>query len=246
MAKINFKRGEFITHINIPHSFAIYGGERLESVPEDGNKKYYSLICYYNPHQSSKNQFGNWTISSVFDVEIDGNQCLYSLSDGDAAWWRRMNESEKNDALQLLADRKHLAYNPQTMSFRHLAQGENISFTPPTKNQTTTGVHSFGGVNVRNFGKSHRNSRTVNRTEGVSSVGLTVTRVTPEDYTQTKKIKGFDKRMSKCLVAAAKAENKKTASTRNVFYGPYGGFSGIDYGNDYYGGCLPFDYDYYD
>jgi hypothetical protein len=232
MGKIKFKKGEFITHINIPNSFAIYGGECLKSSTEGDKKSYYSLICYYNPQQTTKYEYGSYSIRTVFDAAVDGNDCLYTLSDADAAWWRRMNETEKNKALTMLADQKHLAYNPQTCTFRHLLQGENISFGEPKNNVNATSVHSFGGS--RNFGRTNRgsNSRVILRDYDYTKV----IRKTPKNYAQSKKINGFDNRMSKSLIAAAKTVNKKTASSRNAWYGPYG-FT------DYEG--LPFDdYDY--
>ena len=222
MGKIKFKKGEFITHINIPNSFAIYGGECLKSSTEGDKKSYYSLICYYNPQQTSMNEYGNYSIRTVFDAAVDGNDCLYTLSDADASWWRRMNETEKNKALTMLADQKHLAYNPQTCAFRHLAQGENISFGTPNNNVNATSVHSFGGS--RNFGRANRgnNSRIVVRDCTFANDYIKVIRKTPKNYAQSKKINGFDNRMSKSLIAAVKTVNKKTASSMNAWYGPYG------------------------
>ena len=202
--KINFVKGEFITHINNPKAFAIYEGEPLTPSVEDKDKVFYSLLCYYNPHQCSKNQYHSWTITNVFDYTMDDKQCQYSLSDADIAWWRRMNQKEVEKAISILAN-KHLAFDPISCSLRHMYPGEKLV----TPTQTQFGIHNTGKSVA--LGKSSiklRNGRTVTRTASYDDT-VKVKLTTPDDYTQTKKIKGLTNRMMKSLRKAIKIENKK-------------------------------------
>lgn len=245
MAKVNFKRGEFLTHINNPKMFAIYGGEELPYRPEDGGKTYYSLICYYNPNQTTKNQFNNWVVYSVFDADVDNKGCLYTISDADAAWWRRMNETEKGNAIKFLAEKKKLAYDPLTMKLRKMGPNEVLKFGPPPAQESNIVDDMIGGF--RNFTRiggrhGHSNNKHVNRTATYESPKITIQLTVPDGYKQKKKIKGLTNRMVKSIKAAVKIENKKTKIYNSSCYPPYrlgysDGYDCCGYGSEDY---LPF------
>ena len=95
MGKLDFKKGAFITHRKAPMVFAIFGGETF--MPEkEGDPYDRSLICYYDPCYYEIDENGNETVDEVFDCDVDGNGCPWTISDGDGNW-RLCDEQSLHD-----------------------------------------------------------------------------------------------------------------------------------------------------
>lgn len=126
MGKLDFKKGAFITHRKAPMVFAIFGGETF--LPEkEGDPYDRSLICYYDPCYYEIDENGNETVDEVFDCDVDGKGCPWTISDDDGNW-RLCDEHEKETALRLLYDIKKLAWDEATNKFRHLGPNEKLIF----------------------------------------------------------------------------------------------------------------------
>lgn len=136
MKSLNFKRGTFITYKTQPAVFAIFGGNMY--LPEKKGEPYdRSLLCYYDPYYIETDEFGNENIVPIFDCEIDGVECQWTISDEDDGW-RECTESEINAAIKLLFDIKKLAWDDTTKSLRHVRQNESLSFEKKTTTKSKT------------------------------------------------------------------------------------------------------------
>jgi len=127
MDNIKFKKGDFITQMAYPKTFAIYGGQEFEPIKK-GDEIDYSLICYYNPSHYTQNDDGTWgDKEKILEFDLDGEStCEYTLQASDMAFWRLCTEDEKNNALRILADEQKLAWDDIKCSLRKLAPGERI------------------------------------------------------------------------------------------------------------------------
>ena len=224
MGKINFKPGEFITHLTMPNCFAIYGGEELPSTDGNDSHKDYTLICYCN---LAKTNSANSTytgpqikdiIRDVFDADIDGNLCQYVLSEKDSFWWRRCNSDEKFKALKTLAEKYNLAWDDKMLKLRHLGPNEKLmagndnaeSRKPKTRTRTErvpNRISPYGGTRV--IQTSYRNNNTTTVT--THTIDKTVITTAPKGYKQAKKIAGQNIDMIRSLAHAASEVNRKEA-----------------------------------
>ena len=244
MGKINFKPGEFITHLTMPNCFAIYGGEELPSTDGDNGPKDYTLICYCNlsKNRTVTNPVCNMPqvnniINDVFEADIDDKLCQYVLSEKDSFWWRRCNSDEKFKALKTLAEKYNLAWDDKTMKLRHLGPNEKLMSGDDTTNKPATRKKTehvpnrmplLGTTRVSHV--SHKNNN-----ETTMRLNKTVITIVPKSYKQAKKICGQNDDMVKSLAFAASEVNRKEALSYSHCYNStdYGRRSPMYYGRPY-------------
>lgn len=218
--KINFKKGDFITHIKNPALFAIYGGEKTLINDEQGAFNEYSLMCYYNPDHAQTDEDGRvLEVRTVFEYSMDDTDgCGYVITDknSDCNWWRKCTEEEKVVALKFLAEKKGFAFDEKTNKLRVLGQNERLMFDDDS--------------NVNN-----RNSRRAN-----SKPKFSVSVDIPDDYKQQEKVMGMNAERMKSLVAAtiAKSIDDTKPKTSPMYYqrnygGYHGGYDPYDEYNNY-------------
>ena len=210
MPKIHFERGEFLTDLQNPNSFAIYGGEKLEHKEgsEDG-AEYYSLICYYNPSHPIKINNSRWDIVTAFGADTESSKCTYAISESNAFWWRRCSEAEKTKALKYLAEMHNLAWEENGLKLRKLAPGEKLCFDE----ELPTNARITGGNRHAHTPTHSRGSNTNTTTK------IVVSRLAPPaSYVQTKKIGGDLSRFGETMISALEKVNEK--ESRTTFYNP--------------------------
>lgn len=129
MPSIKFKNGDFITQNSCPKSFAIFEGETY-APDNEGDGVDYSLTCYYNPdHCSLDTATNRWTREFVFEYDLTTvSVCEYTINENDLVFWRLCTEEEKNDALKMMAEEHHLAWEEDKKKFRKLGQNEKLFF----------------------------------------------------------------------------------------------------------------------
>ena len=218
MGKINFKPGEFITHLTMPNSFAIYGGEELPPQEGDDPKyKDYTLICYYNANQKR----GPVVSKPIFDADIDNKLCQYVLSEKDSFWWRRCNSDEKYKALKILAEQYQIAWEEKEQKLRRLASNEKLVLddkeTPKRgerkRNENVVGrVPLIGGTQPRGTETTLRPPKK-----------CYVLRYPSSQYKQAKKISGHNNSMIEHLVTGIDAVNKRDSMANAYTCSPYYG-----------------------
>ena len=186
---LKFKKGEFITQDTCPDSFAIFGGEAYDPL-KAGDGVDYSLICYYNPQHTSKEN-GRWVSESIleYDLEDTGETCEYTINESDMDFWRTCTQGEIDNALKYLST-KHLAWVEENKKFRKLGVNERIVFGSEEQ-QRSTGAP---GGNVRHIGHSgppgivNPNPFYQNRNVAPARATKTITRVVREDWEQKEPI----------------------------------------------------------
>lgn len=211
MPKIHFEKGEFLTDLQNPKSFAIYGGEKVDSPSNGDGSDYYSLICYYNPSHPIKLDSNQWDVVSVFGADTEASKCTYAISESNAFWWRRCNENEKTKALKYLAETQNLAWEEKDLKLRKLAPGEKLCFDAPPTNSRITGTNKAP--------TTHRTNRSKNSIVNVSRLAP------PNSYQQTKKISGDMSRFNESMVAAIEQVNEEESTT--TYYQSDLGFGGV-------------------
>lgn len=187
MKHLKFKKGDFITQSTTGGgSFAIFEGDVYEPT-EKGGPNEYSLMCFYNPEHYTQDSNGNFNKEYVFECDIDDETCEYILDDNDMSFWRACTEQEKIEALKFLAEKKRIAFDDKTFTFRRLTGSERLQFGEPNTstphrgsesssiNPFYRGVHGPGSV-----GNPIVNSKKI------------ITRVVDEDWEQKEPISNMN------------------------------------------------------
>lgn len=152
--ELAFRKGAFITQIAHPDSFAIFGGDKFDSsVTGDGDA--YSLICYHNPTHYEQDSNGKWiSDGEVFEFDMGKeNVCEYTIFCEDINCWRECTYSEIKTHLKFLAEKKRLAWDETTNSFRPLKPNETLKFDEPAQSTVKPPTYS-----------SHYNSKAEKKT----------------------------------------------------------------------------------
>ena len=231
MYKVHFKKGEFLTDLNNPMCFAIFGGNEVKNAENDCTM--YSLIAYYNPSHATQDESGKWKVGPVFTATVDDEICCYTINESDICWWRRCSQNEITKALKFLAEMHNLAWDETTQKLRKLAPGEKLCFDEPPRNASVTG----GNVPM-----GHRS----NNTRPLSAPGsqmqrrpLAVSRIAPDDdYKFSKAICGTSEERLDLIMKAVEDVNKEEEKASRVncysgfgFRGPNRNFGCTGMGN---------------
>lgn len=153
MKKLKFKRGEFITQSTSRNgAFAVFEGNVYEP-SEKGGPSEYSLMCFYNPEHYTQDSDGKYNKEYVFECDVDNETCEYFIDDNDMQYWRSCTQAEITEALKFLAERKRIAFDEKTLTFRKMTQGETIHFGTPQNRGSESNINPFyrGNVHGRGF-----------------------------------------------------------------------------------------------
>jgi len=217
MYKVHFKKGEFLTDLNNPRCFAIFGGNVVKNGENDSIM--YSLIAYYNPSHAEQDESGKWKVGPVFSATVEDKICCYTINESDISWWRRCSKDEITKALKFLAEIHNLAWDEAIAKLRKLAPGEKLFFDEQEQHNTTPAI---GGIQT-----GHRSNNTkplIASTPQMSRRVLAVSRLAPDDdYKFSKAICGTSEEHIDLIMKVVEDVNKEEERTsRSNWYGGVG------------------------
>ena len=117
MVNIPFKRGDFITHVSRPMSFAIYEG--VDLYPSFTYAKLMSLALWYSPYDYVKDEENDtWHQTERFITASEDKPCDMKYDATDIGKWRKLTQEEINEAYKVM--NKHgVYYDSKKMTLHH-------------------------------------------------------------------------------------------------------------------------------
>lgn len=114
MVKIPFKRGDFITYLTKPTSFAIYEG--VDLYPSFEYAKLMSLAVWYSPYDYVQDkESGTWNQTERFLHATTNTECDMRFDVAGIGKWRKMTQAEINEAYKVM-NKNNIYYNPKTLA----------------------------------------------------------------------------------------------------------------------------------